>query len=144
MDQIHHGFRDPRPDGCRTQADPSACVSLVFFNFLIPEAGRDNVRQSALDFVSLLRLAKGFNEELPVRGTERPEDRPDRIETDAGSSPPEAVDSGLIISPDMMLPADGLDAGVGLDGEVMAPSNDAVVPDNPGMQGSTLGLTNGP
>ena len=132
IDQIHHGFRDPRPDGCRTQADPSACVSLVFFNFLIPEAGRDNVRQSALDSVSLLRLAKGFNEELPVRGTERPEDRPDRIETDAGSAPAEVVDAGLIMDTDMMPPADGLDAGVGLDGEVMPPPSDAFHPDHQG------------
>lgn len=61
IDQIHHGTRDPRPNGCQTAADPGACVGLLFFNFLVPLAGRDNVRQSALDFVSLTRLAQDFS-----------------------------------------------------------------------------------
>ena len=35
-----------------------------FFNFLVPAAGRDNVRQSALDFVSLLKVAQTFDFEI--------------------------------------------------------------------------------
>ena len=61
IDQIHHGFRDQRDNGCSTSVNPAECVSLLFFNFLVPTAGRDNVRQSALDFVSLLRLVRDFN-----------------------------------------------------------------------------------
>ena len=34
IDQIHHGTRDPRPNGCQTAADPGACVGVLFFNFL--------------------------------------------------------------------------------------------------------------
>lgn len=60
IDQIHHGPRDPRENGCQQDRDPAGCVGLSFFNFAIPAAGRDNVRQSALDFVSLLRLARNF------------------------------------------------------------------------------------
>ena len=54
IDQIHHGERDGGL--CDGPVDYSQCVSLLFFNFLVPEAGRDNVRQSALDYVSLTRL----------------------------------------------------------------------------------------
>jgi pimeloyl-ACP methyl ester carboxylesterase len=54
IDQIHHGERDGGQ--CDGPVNYAQCVSLLFFNFLIPEAGRDNVRQSALDFVSLTRL----------------------------------------------------------------------------------------
>lgn len=54
IDQIHHGERDGGL--CDGPVDYSQCVSLLFFNFIVPEAGRDNVRQSALDYVSLLRL----------------------------------------------------------------------------------------
>ncbi|MCA9558124.1 MAG: hypothetical protein H6704_21690 [Myxococcales bacterium] len=72
MDQIHHGPRDPRPDGCdaKTGAARDTCVQLAFFNFLVPAAGRDNVRQSALDLVSLMRLAQtlDFDEGLSVQG----------------------------------------------------------------------------
>ena len=55
IDQIHHGERD---GGLCDTGDYSQCVSLLFFNFLVPKAGRDNVRQSALDYVSLMRLLK--------------------------------------------------------------------------------------
>ena len=61
IDQIHHGFRDQRDNGCSTSVNPAECVSLLFFNFLVPTAGRDNVR-SQLDFVSLLRLVRDFND----------------------------------------------------------------------------------
>lgn len=61
IDQIHHGPRDPRPNGCQQDPNPSSCVGLSFFNYVVPAAGRDNVRQSALDFVSLLRLAQDFD-----------------------------------------------------------------------------------
>ncbi|MCA9541152.1 MAG: alpha/beta fold hydrolase [Myxococcales bacterium] len=72
MDQIHHGPRDPRPNGCPTQDDYAGCVGLSFFNFVVPTAGRDNVRQSALDFVSLMRLGQGMHIEADVstRGRE--------------------------------------------------------------------------
>lgn len=60
IDQIHHGPRDPREDGCQDDIDYAGCVGISFFNFVVPGAGRDNVRQSALDFVSLLRLARNF------------------------------------------------------------------------------------
>lgn len=54
IDQIHHGTRDN--GACDGQAD--TCVQLLYFNFLVPKAGRDNTRQAALDFVSLLRFAQ--------------------------------------------------------------------------------------
>jgi len=54
IDQIHHG---PRGD-CQESRDPSTCVSIAFFNFINPIAGRDNVRQAALDVVSQLRFAR--------------------------------------------------------------------------------------
>lgn len=61
IDQIHHGPRDNGACG----GDPTgACRGGLFFNFLVPTAGRDNVRQSALDFVSLLRFVR--NVELPA------------------------------------------------------------------------------
>ncbi|MEZ4435507.1 MAG: alpha/beta fold hydrolase [bacterium] len=72
IDQIHHGPRDPRPNGCQQDRDPASCVGLSFFNFAIPAAGRDNVRQSALDFVSLLRLARGFEIAADVSTRGRP------------------------------------------------------------------------
>lgn len=82
MDQIHHGPRDPRPDGCdsKTGAARDTCVQLAFFNFLVPAAGRDNVRQSALDLVSLMRLAQtlDFDEGLSVQG-QRIKLNPDQI-----------------------------------------------------------------
>lgn len=55
IDQVHHGERNPR---CKTSADRFTCVALDFFNFLTPTAGRDNVRQAALDLVSLLRFVQ--------------------------------------------------------------------------------------
>lgn len=62
IDQIHHGERDAGL--CDGGVDYSQCVSLLFFNFLVPRAGRDNVRQSAIDYVSLLRLVQGL--EIPA------------------------------------------------------------------------------
>lgn len=56
IDQIHHG---PRNHGA-CQSGDSGCEQLLFFNFLNPVAGRDNVRQSALDYVTLLRFVQGL------------------------------------------------------------------------------------
>ena len=71
MDQIHHGPRDPRPGGCDSLqgAARDSCVELSFFNFLVPAAGRDNVRQSALDLVSLMRFAQtiDLSEDMSVQ-----------------------------------------------------------------------------
>ena len=47
-DQVLHGPRDP------TGNDPE----ITFFNFFNPVAGRDNVRQGALDEFQMVRLAK--------------------------------------------------------------------------------------
>ena len=58
IDQIHHGERDGGL--CDGGVDYAQCVSLLFFNFLVPEAGRDNVRQSALDYVSLSRVVESL------------------------------------------------------------------------------------
>jgi pimeloyl-ACP methyl ester carboxylesterase len=66
IDQIHHGDRDGGL--CDGGVDYSQCVSLLFFNFLIPKAGRDNVRQSAIDYVSLMRMVQGL--ELPAEISE--------------------------------------------------------------------------
>ncbi|MEE2755748.1 MAG: hypothetical protein VYA30_03765 [Myxococcota bacterium] len=115
IDQLHHGYRDRRDDGCHTSPDPDGCVSLLFFNFLIPTAGRDNVRQSALDYVTLLRLVRDFNRQLAegeadirttrARNPERPARPQDAgVAMDAGqmqdgdigdASPPE-MDTGLV------------------------------------------------
>ena len=65
IDQIHHGERD---GGVCDTGDYSQCVSLLFFNFLVPKAGRDNVRQSAIDYVSLLRMVQGL--EIPAERSE--------------------------------------------------------------------------
>lgn len=54
IDQIHHGTRDN--GACAGQM--ATCVQILYFNFLVPRAGRDNTRQAALDYVSLLRFAK--------------------------------------------------------------------------------------
>lgn len=54
IDQIHHGTRDN--GACAGQS--STCVQILYFNFLVPRAGRDNTRQAALDYVSLLRFAR--------------------------------------------------------------------------------------
>ena len=62
IDQIHHGDRDGGL--CDGGVDYSQCVSLLFFNFLVPKAGRDNVRQSAIDYVSLMRMVQGL--EIPA------------------------------------------------------------------------------
>ncbi|MEE2789729.1 MAG: hypothetical protein VX589_20480 [Myxococcota bacterium] len=70
IDQIHHGRRDTSSNPCYEQPSPDSCVSLLFFNFVVPNAGRDNVRQSALDFVSLMRMAQNFDETL-TRTTQR-------------------------------------------------------------------------
>ncbi len=56
IDQIHHGTRDNGV--CAGQADPQTCVELLFFNFFVPAAGRDNVRQSAIDYVSLHKFVQ--------------------------------------------------------------------------------------
>jgi pimeloyl-ACP methyl ester carboxylesterase len=58
IDQIHHGERDGGQ--CDMGGDYGQCVSLLFFNFLVPSAGRDNVRQSALDYVTLMRMVQGL------------------------------------------------------------------------------------
>jgi pimeloyl-ACP methyl ester carboxylesterase len=58
IDQIHHGTRDN--GACDATNDPSVCAQLLFFNFIQPSAGRDNVRQSALDYVTLLKLARSL------------------------------------------------------------------------------------
>ena len=61
IDQIHHG---PRNLGaCGDSGDQSACEGLLFFNLLVPAAGRDNMRQSAIDYVSLLRLVRALEVE---------------------------------------------------------------------------------
>lgn len=70
IDQIHHGPRDARETGCQDDIDYAGCVGASFFNFLVPGAGRDNVRQSALDFVSLLRLARNFEIDAAVSARE--------------------------------------------------------------------------
>ncbi len=70
IDQIHHGTRDPRELGCQDDIDYAGCVGASFFNFIVPGAGRDNVRQSALDFVSLLRLAQNFEIDAAVSANE--------------------------------------------------------------------------
>ena len=80
IDQVHHGPRDDRPNGCETQGDPGACVAALFFNFINPLAGRDNVRQSAADFVSLARLLR--TQTLIVGQGEETSDVDDR-DTDA-------------------------------------------------------------
>lgn len=54
IDQIHHGTRD----NGRCAGQSATCVQILYFNFLVPRAGRDNTRQAALDYVSLLRFAK--------------------------------------------------------------------------------------
>ncbi len=54
IDQIHHNERNP------TSTDPA----ILFFNFLNPEAARDNNRQSALDVVQQARLVESLS--LPV------------------------------------------------------------------------------
>lgn len=66
IDQIHHGTRDN--GACHTK--DSTCVTLLFFNFLVPAAARDNLRQSAVDFISLLKLARNFSvdETVSVNG----------------------------------------------------------------------------
>ena len=62
MDQVHHG---PRALGsCDDAGDVDSCVSLLFFNFINPVAGRDNVRQGAIDLLSLMRLVPSI--ELPA------------------------------------------------------------------------------
>jgi len=60
VDQIHHGERNPRG------TDPST----LFFNFVNPDAARDNNRQSALDVVQQARLIASltFPTELIERG----------------------------------------------------------------------------
>lgn len=63
IDQIHHGTRDN--GACSGQSD--TCVQLLYFNFLVPKAGRDNTRQAALDYVSLLRFAKTID--IPAEET---------------------------------------------------------------------------
>lgn len=52
IDQVHHG----------TRCGDSTCVpEISFFNFQNPVAGRDNVRQGALDNVQLLRLVEAMD-----------------------------------------------------------------------------------
>lgn len=75
IDQIHHGERDGGL--CDGPVDYAQCVSLLFFNFLVPEAGRDNVRQSALDYVSLARLV----EHLEITTEQSSEQRAARFNT---------------------------------------------------------------
>lgn len=68
VDQIHHGTRNP------TVRDPV----LLFFNFLNPDAFRDNGRQAALDVVSQARAVAGLV--VPERTTGR--DAPVRFDPD--------------------------------------------------------------
>jgi hypothetical protein len=58
IDQIHHGIRDL--GACDGMQDVDSCHALEFFNYLVPTAGRDNVRQSAVDFISLMRMVQGL------------------------------------------------------------------------------------
>ncbi|MBU1433305.1 hypothetical protein KKF91_22465 [Myxococcota bacterium] len=55
IDQLHHG---PRANG--DLRDPS----FLFFNFQVPTAGRDNLRQAALDLVSQLRFTRALQLDL--------------------------------------------------------------------------------
>ncbi len=66
MDQIHHG---PRSNGACSNGDKT-CVTMKFFNFLVPKAARDNLRQSAVDLISLMKLARNFSipENVSVNG----------------------------------------------------------------------------
>ncbi|MCB9549333.1 MAG: hypothetical protein H6706_26315 [Myxococcales bacterium] len=76
IDQIHHGTRDN--GACDGQSD--TCVQLLYFNFLFPKAGKDNTRQAALDYVSLLQFAKTID--IPAEETQEGFDvtiDPDRI-----------------------------------------------------------------
>ncbi len=134
IDQLHHGYRDRRDDGCRTSADPDSCVSLLFFNFLVPTAGRDNVRQSALDFVTLLRLVRDLNRQIDegeaetrsgaIQTPERPARTPDAgADNDAG--PPADAD----VSSDSSLPDAGVtavDAEIASDGEIAESADSAI------------------
>jgi pimeloyl-ACP methyl ester carboxylesterase len=72
IDQIHHGDRDN--GACDNAQNPGVCVQPLFFNFIVPQAGRDNVRQSALDFVSLLRFVQTL--EIPEGTSELDRDIP--------------------------------------------------------------------
>ena len=76
IDQIHHG---PRGD-CEESRDADTCVSIAFFNFINPVAGRDNVRQAALDIVSQLRFARtlAIGPEVSEQGREARVD-PERV-----------------------------------------------------------------
>ncbi|MGB0648258.1 MAG: hypothetical protein ACPGQS_13825, partial [Bradymonadia bacterium] len=121
IDQVHHGPRDDRPNGCDTQGDPSACVAALFFNFINPLAGRDNVRQSAADFVSLARLLRtqtlvvGQGEEMPEPEPE-PEPESETMERDEDQNVPLDAGNDDAGNPSTMEMADGglsVDSGLG-------------------------------
>ncbi|MGC6415969.1 MAG: hypothetical protein ACON3Z_02510 [Bradymonadia bacterium] len=127
IDQIHHGFRDQRDNGCSASVNPTECVSLLFFNFLVPTAGRDNVRQSALDFVSLLRLVRDFNRQAEdglirtVRGEmKQSADAPDGGINDGGAE--EELDAG---QNDAQLDASVADAGLPGTADAQTPGSGA-------------------
>lgn len=135
IDQVHHGPRDTRPNNCAQQSNPSACVSALFFNFINPLAGRDNVRQSAADFVSLARMLRTRVLDVDVEDTDPSPPLEDAIDagverddvdagamdemdemdtgTDVGTSeldselePASVVDAGIAISSDGSLVSD--------------------------------------
>lgn len=62
VDQIHHGTRNP------TTSDPV----LLFFNFLNPDAFRDNGRQAALDVVSQARVVEDLVVPARITGRDAP------------------------------------------------------------------------
>ena len=141
IDQIHHAYRDKRADGCHTMNDPASCVSLVFFNFLVPAAGRDNVRQSALDFVSLLKVAQTFDFEIDRArrggnndpGDEAPAIGPaDAGLNELGDASVDGVDGGRGDS-GVPVPAD---AGIQDSGALDAGVNDVSVADRGPMDAS--------
>jgi hypothetical protein len=58
MDQVLHGPRNP--DCAEGASTYESCVSLSYFNFLNPYAGRDNGRQGAADLFQLALLARAL------------------------------------------------------------------------------------
>ena len=147
IDQVHHGTRDTRPDNCAQQSDPGACVSALFFNFLNPLAGRDNVRQSAADFVSLARMLRSralieSSTPAPVTDTATSDTDMDSEAVDAGMESeadagiqPEADDNGMESEPDAGVQPEADDVGMqpeadgGIETEVEDAGIDAEVAD---------------
>ncbi|MCA9546813.1 MAG: alpha/beta fold hydrolase, partial [Myxococcales bacterium] len=78
MDQLHHGTRDGGACPAPGEAGRSSCLQLLYFNFIVPIAGRDNQLQSALDLVSMLRFARTID--FPAAWSVY--DRPTKIDPD--------------------------------------------------------------